>query len=239
MADQLSNFLMKFRHEWQAGTDARLVLECHAGKAWINIHQPLGHPPPPPPKPHPRRPGPSRLRRRARREDARAAARAAPREPLAATAEVAVQTHFSPDKSDAAVQANVSLAPTMESPAAQAGSRAEHPQHHAHHVPDALCPDIVYQSPAVQAVPPLGGDVPHTHPPIPQLDGQQDHVWSCKCCTYETFFDTEQELQQHHDGEHGDFLMYEECNICYPWHVWVDVPRGAANHSKPTECNTS
>ena len=183
MADQLSNFLMKFCHEWQAGADARLVLECHAGKAWINIHQPLGHPPPPPPKPHPRRPGPSRLCRRARREDARAAARAVPTEPPAVTAEVAVQTDVSPDKSDANVQASASPAPAMEYPAAQAGPRAEHSQHHAHHGPDALCPDIVYQSPAVHAVPPLygDGDVPHTHPPIPQLDGQQDHVWSCKC----------------------------------------------------------
>ena len=144
MADQLSNILTKFCHEWQAGADARLVLECHAGKAWINIHQPLGHLPPPPPKHHPRLPGPSRLRRRARREDARAAARAAPTEPPALTAEVAVQTDVSPDESDAAVQASASLAPTMESPAAQAGSRAEHSQHHAHHVPGALClPSVV------------------------------------------------------------------------------------------------
>ena len=238
MADPLSNFLMKFRQEWQAGTDACLVIECHAGKAWIHLHQPLGHHPPPPPRHHPRQPGPSRLCRRARRADARAAAKAAPTEPHAVTAEVAVQTDVSPDTSDAAVQADASPAPAMQSSAAQVGPRAENAQH-AHHVPDVLCPDGVYESPAVQVVPPLDGDGDVPHPPIPQLDGQQDHVWSCKCCCYETFFDTEEELKHHHDEEHGNFLPYKECNICYSWHVWVDVPRGAGNHSKPTDCKTS
>ena len=232
MADQLTNFLAKFRNEWQAGTDARLVIECHAGQAWIHLHQPLGYHPSPPYKHHPRRPGPSRLRRRARRAEAREAASATTTEPTTVTAEVAVQTDVPADTFDAAVKASDNAAaPTDLPPAGQAGLGAGNAQY-PHHVPDALCPDGEYQSPAVQAAPPL-------QPPIPQLDGQQDHVWSCKCCSYEQFFDTEEELKLHHDEEHGDFLPYEECNICYPWHVWVDVPRVVGNHSNPHECNPS
>jgi hypothetical protein len=84
--------------------------------------------------------------------------------------------------------------------------------------------------PAGQAAPP-----PHHHasPGIPQLDGSMfDNTheqaslnvtsygeWSCKCCMYETFFDTEDMLKHHHDENH-DFIEYEECNLCYTGHVW-------------------
>ena len=124
MADQLSNFLVKFRHEWQAGKNARLQIECHAGKAWITLHQPLGYSSPPA-QHHPRRPGPSRLRRRARRADARAAASAAP----TGTAEMAVQADLSPATVEAAVQATSNTAHGSQSTAAQAGPRAEQAQH--------------------------------------------------------------------------------------------------------------
>ena len=155
MADQLTNFLAKFRNEWQAGTDARLVIECHAGQAWIHLHQPLGYHPSPPHKHHPRRPGPSRLRRRARRAEARKAESATPKETPALTAEVAVQTDVPADTFDAAVKASDNAAaPTDLPPAGQAGLGAGNAQY-PHHVPDELCPDGEYQSPAVQAAPPL------------------------------------------------------------------------------------
>ena len=119
MADQLSNFLRKFQEVWQAGKDARLFLECHAGQAVLNLHVRLEHPLPPPQQHHHhhRRPGPSRLRRRARRAAARAAANAAPaaakaaseEETTVATAEMAVQTDNVKKTSDIAVQADVPL----------------------------------------------------------------------------------------------------------------------------------
>ena len=94
MADRLQDFILKFCTEWRAGTNARMVVECHASQAWISLHKSLGYPPPPPqyvrqpsqPQSH-RRASPSRLRRRAKRAQAFAAANAATE-----TAEAAVRT---------------------------------------------------------------------------------------------------------------------------------------------------
>ena len=65
---------------------------------------------------------------------------------------------------------------------------------------------------------------------IPQLDGntteisnptmQQEKAWICHCCTYASRFETEKELGNHHNNTHS-FIEYEECNVCYPWHVWT------------------
>ena len=79
----MKELFSKFRHFWRSGKDAHLSLECHAGQAWLNLrvhlpHQPHHHP-------QQRKPGPSRLRRRARRAQARAAAENA----TAKTSEVA------------------------------------------------------------------------------------------------------------------------------------------------------
>jgi hypothetical protein len=101
---------------------------------------------------------------------------------------------------------------------------------------DELCPDRDYSA-AAQGVlhcpPPY---MPHlsrvSSQNIPQVDGsthsyqdqdedqEEERVWSCKCCTYKKFFDTEDNLHKHHNSP-GHMLMYEECNICYPWHVWI------------------
>ena len=168
MTDQIANFLSKFCKEWQAGTDARLYVECHAGQAWVSLHQPLGHLPPPPSSSR-RPPGPSRLRRSAKRAQARAAASATP--VPTATAEIAVQTDdaetFAAVAKAAVIPAPVPQPP--QAPADKAGHQAEQVLL-THHVPDALCPDGVYQSPAVQVGPPYH-DV--TQAAIPQLDGQE------------------------------------------------------------------
>ena len=226
----LSGFLDKFCKVWQAGTDARLSIECHAGQVWVSLYQHILHPHSPPQK-HPRRPGPSRLRRRARRVEARAAEKAA----AAATAEVAAQTDDNPRTADVAVQATivppVNVQPHEGPPAAQVdhvdrhdcAEQAQHCPTAAFHVRDEVFPDRTFQ-PAVQAEPPQH-DVSHQQD-IPQVDGLEDtqHVWSCKCCMFMKFFDTEDELQQHHDGpdDRGlpHFLNYEECALCYLWHVW-------------------
>ena len=78
MSDPFSYFLSKFREIWRDNKDARCIVECHAGQAWISFHHCLPCPPPssPPPPPHRqrRRPNPSRIRRRLRRANARAVA---------------------------------------------------------------------------------------------------------------------------------------------------------------------
>ena len=194
-----------------------------------------------PPKQHhprPRKQGPSRLRRRARREEAHlAAANAATKEPSEKkdTAEVAVQVDKNTrDTRDAAVQADhpsphppqaaeavhdhpaVQAVAARQLPVAQAAAvpavqaRPWLPHHHP--VQDALCPDQQYG---------VAGFVPrHVRTDIPQFDGNAtEQIWSCQCCRYQTFFDTENELKQHHDLEHDE---WEECDGCYLYHVWID-----------------
>ena len=74
---EASELFEKFQEFWRAGKDARLSMECYAGKAWLSLHVHV-HQQPPPLQPHlQRRQGPSRLRRRARREAARKSASAA------------------------------------------------------------------------------------------------------------------------------------------------------------------
>ena len=88
-------------------------------------------------------------------------------------------------------------------------------------VDDELCPDRVYIA-AEQAVDPPQL-VPDLQPQnIPQLDGQEnvEREWWCYCCEYAKLFETEGLLHQHHDDP-DHFVTYEECNICYPWHVWT------------------
>ena len=121
MTDPLTFYLDKFREVWQTGQDACITIECHAGQAWLSIHQRL--PPPPPPHPfkqHRGRPSPSRLRRRARRERERSAAVKATNESESASTTVAQI----PPSHDAAVQAEVTAAEQAASPA------PEEPQHH-------------------------------------------------------------------------------------------------------------
>jgi hypothetical protein len=45
MAGQLSSFVQKFYSLWQAGNDARLNIECHAGEAQIHLQLSLHQPP--------------------------------------------------------------------------------------------------------------------------------------------------------------------------------------------------
>ena len=225
MSDPLSIFINKFRSVWQAGTDARLFIECHAGQAWVSLHHHIPRPPPPLKQP-PRHPGPSRLHRRRRRADARAA------EAAVATAEMAVQTDDVPQTSEVAVQAALVVQPNQVPPAEQVDPVPPLPVYPflppPHHLHDEVCQDQVYA--AAEQVEHRSQQFSSN---IPQLDGlmesqviadQQTHIWSCKCCQYEKFFKTEDELQLHHNTrddrglEH--FLKYKECNICYPWHVW-------------------
>ena len=122
--------------------------------------------------------------------------------------------------------------PPQDIPAALAGhvrqlAEQAQPWHQtSQHVTDTFCTDQDYE-PAANVGPPLpqyGHHVRHGHGHslgIPQLDGSMDTLpsqWSCKCCHYETFFNTEDELQHHH-ARH--MMEYEECNICFTGHVWI------------------
>ena len=78
LATELDTFVHKFRQLWNAGLNAHLNLNCHAGAAYVGLQLELGHAPGPAhhqahPFYHPRRPfTPSYQRRRARRSAARA-----------------------------------------------------------------------------------------------------------------------------------------------------------------------
>ena len=67
-AEELFATFQKF---WQSGKNARLHVECHAGKVWASLHVSINLPQP---SPHQKRSSPSRLRRRARRAATRAQA---------------------------------------------------------------------------------------------------------------------------------------------------------------------
>ena len=75
---EVEELLAAFLKFQRSGTNARLSVECHAGKVWATLHVNINnqtHPPPPPWQEHQhhahRRATPSRLRRRARRAAAR------------------------------------------------------------------------------------------------------------------------------------------------------------------------
>ena len=155
---EIKELFHKFQDLWQAGSDACLNLECHAGQVWMKFQVKVCHPPPPKHRRSSRQ-GPSRLRRRARRADERAAsAQVAEKVP---TKEVAAQaTPTPPHQHHVAVQATPSP-PHQHHVAVQAAPPPRHqhnvavqaapPQRHQHHV-------------AVQAV------------PVPLLHRQQQAV---------------------------------------------------------------
>ena len=235
--------LLEFSNQWLAGLQPQLSLETskdgqiwvtsrvaagdvptqasaahhrhHAEEATEGVGEALRHP-------HPRRRGPSYQRRLLRRAAARTAA---------AKADKAVQTEPE-EPADEAVQS--------ATPCRQVAAEVLPAPVQPHHLNfwsrlrDELCPDTDYSTAVQDVLPHHPPHAPHQgRPHIPQVDGnstlslhqdqdsdQQERVWSCKCCRYEQFFDTEQDLHQHHDSP-GHMLMYEECNICYPWHVWT------------------
>ena len=106
---ELQSFVNKFVNLWKSGFEAKLNVEAQAGQACVSIQLGLGtlHQPP-----YFRRPAPSRLRRRARRAEDRAAqAQAAAQADLPpANADVAVEAA----NADAAVEAAVPIPPTAE-----------------------------------------------------------------------------------------------------------------------------
>ena len=164
---ELHSFLNKFCNLWSSGRIARLAVECQAGQATVNLQidlgLPHGHPQEPPEQ---KRVGPSRLRRRARREQARSeaavdAVQATAAEdvaekqtndkaaPVPTLTGVAVQA--APQVTEAAVQAAGQTPPTVDVAVQADVQRHPHqpPQHGAeqallvapHAVKDVFCPD--------------------------------------------------------------------------------------------------
>ena len=140
MSDPFSYFLSKFREIWRDNKDARCIVECHAGQAWISFHHCLPCPPPssPPTPPHrQRRPNPSRIRRRLRRANARAVAAQATLDcvqrveddgtVLAGQTDKSVQTAV-PSTVDKTVQANIQQE-AQQAPAPGKASPDEPPYH--------------------------------------------------------------------------------------------------------------
>ena len=73
----------------------------------------------------------------------------------------------------------------------------------------SVCPDRTFESAAQAESPPHA--VSQQHQNIPQVDGMEEAQH--ECCMFKKFFNTEDRGLLH-------FLDYEECDICYPWHVW-------------------
>ena len=89
---ELNNFVVKFHQLWQAGFNAHLNVDSHAGYAWCGLRVDLGPAPAPPrhPQQHQVRPGGRRHAPSYRRRlEARAAARAAKEAEEASAAEAA------------------------------------------------------------------------------------------------------------------------------------------------------
>ena len=69
---ELNTFIQKFNQLWNAGLNAHLDLDCHAGQAWVGLRLQLGQAPGPLYEPfhhhyQQSKESPSRQRRRARR----------------------------------------------------------------------------------------------------------------------------------------------------------------------------
>ena len=240
-----------FSNQWLAGLQPQLSLETGPdGQIWVSSRVVAGNVPTHAKlvlRPHaaeeaglhhrhrPRHHGPSRQRRRLRREDARAAAATADK--AVDKAELAVKTVNAAEKDVPPGADKVAKSPTNYSQVAAAEvipldpKPSHHDQNFCHSdfrsVVDELCPDGVYHAAGEAAwhLPPPPAPAPDdprsTH--IPQVDGQEEiaeREWWCYCCRYAKLFPTEELLQLHHD-EPDHFINYEECNICYPWHVWT------------------
>jgi hypothetical protein len=234
-----------FSNQWLAGLQPKLSLETGPdGQIWISSRVVAADVPTSTklvlrrpaeeagPRHRPRHHGPSQQRRRLRREAARAAAATAEKtveKAVEKAAEKENDARPSPEKDAQSLPPNYSQVAVA---AAEEALPANLQPSHLHDqnlrqtdfrsVVDELCPDGVYHA-AGQAVhlPPLSPDL--QSPNIPQVDGQEEigeRQWWCYCCQYAKLFPTEDLLQQHHD-EPDHFINYEECNICYPWHVWT------------------
>ena len=158
--------------------------------------------------------GPSYHRRLQRRAAARKVAAAQQ------IADEAFQTEVAPD---------VSALPVVE---------AAHADAEPFPIQDELCPDKDYAIQTQDQQQNLHTQH-YTDDTIPQLDGHGSDVienqndedldswinpnpdnglWVCRCCEYAHDFPTEDDLRLHHDTL---IFEYDECNICYPWHVWT------------------
>ena len=96
-----------------------------------------------------------------------------------------------------------------------------------------FCPDNVYQQSAPAALdPPLQNNLPQLDGNVTENDKDEDNddeeewinpdpvtgLWICRCCSYAHTFKTEKDLKMHHDTL---IFEYDDCNVCYPWHVWT------------------
>ena len=224
MCDPLAYILDKFREIWRNGKDARIAVECHAGQAWMSFHHRLPSPPPSSPQSSHRRPSPSRIRRRARRALARAAAAQADHAPVpivnttaAMQTDQAVQTEMSKTV-DATAQVDIKEAPLV-------AREANHDQHHHHSQGDTAGPahqegeqrDRVGQAPHRQVVihvPTAEDQGPEddlywkSNPRIQQIDGNISSYFS-QCNNCEKILETIEDYNWHFKTTHGR----EDCRL--------------------------
>ena len=163
----MQDLFVKFQEFRRSGKDALLTMECNAGEAWLQLRVHLlqlhqQH------RQKQRKPGPSRLRRRARRVEARAAAEVA-----AATNDSAAKTR------EKAVEADPLPPPQVacHGPAEQVDDKVHDTPHHPTEQADAVNSTIKTSIKAAQlnvnANPWPHGDVPDVFCPDSQYLQQQ------------------------------------------------------------------
>ena len=182
MTNVTIDLIQKFQQLWRAGNIARLSLECRGGQGWANLHVKLPDSPPhlhqhgphyPAPPAHSRRrPGPSRMRRRARRAEARKGAAEEAAVNVEPTEEVTIQAENIPLADAAAEAATAYIPPLLPSDVHQPAEEADKAQQQQHfeEVPeqgvpdarDAFCPDFEYKT-AEQAEHARDQDVQQRH----------------------------------------------------------------------------
>ena len=220
-AFEATSFMNKFKDLWQAGQLANLYFETEAGQAWATIRVALGsHPLNTRPhqhhdaqqeQPHVR---PAQLRRRARREDARAAGQAAEAThhlPPDSIAEEAIDVETNTEQDIVAVTAAEGVTTNTNSIVAEQAAAVKD-------YPCDLCERTFGNLKGLRAH--TGKQHKPTNSPIPQLDGAVEFVHEptyckiCKECHPET--KTSEDLDYHVMNNHETTSVYEAYG-----HEWV------------------
>ena len=238
--NEVLNFVNKFVNLWKTGHEAKLHVDAQAGQAWVSLQVVLGVPYQPR---HGRKPGPSQLRRRARRAEARAsqaAAQAADLPPAntdeAVEASASVPLILAAARAAVLVPGNMAaeevavLHPTSADVAVQVAllappipAQGSHPSHEGH------CGDHHSVPAATRDDPPKHGAQVLFCPDsqyltegqrIPQLDGSKDAISSIQCDNCHKCFETRDQLTDH-DELHQ--FGCDDCGICYTSQYFADL----------------
>ena len=207
----LHDLTEKFSSYLRAGIDARMLVECHAGKLIVSLNIQLNS------THSQKKVSPSRLRRRARRQEKRdkyAAENAATENSkVSSSNDVQEITEVVNDESQ---------------------SNAVNFVDSALHAAKAVPVQQIMPSSNKKKEPLLPNSAenvvlsPQPHKDFTLLDRSSDQSkpdhrqiddrWPCYCCKIQKLFFGEERLRAHHDAHHQRF---QDCDWCYPYHIWI------------------